>query len=197
MKKVAIPFLFAVAAFPAATAWWFDGDFSSGAHVPAIGVAGIAVTLCDALFGQIVALTRDLPFQYGQTPAETDEAIERAEAFHFHIFGAWILAKLSSAFAVILPAITIAPNAGAVIEQHRKWILLAGYIALGVAFSSAVFFFSTYAKARRAAAKARRREISKRYDEEHEPHNTPEAEEQERVINAALEGYNSKPEIIG
>lgn len=197
MKKAGIATLFTIAIVPPLAAWIVDADFSSGAHVPVIGVSGIAVALCDALFGQIVALTRDLPFQSGQTPAQTDAAIEQFESFHCRIFGAWILAKCMGALAVILSAVTVVEKAGMRIEHNRQWILLAGYVALGIALSSATFFFSTYRNARRAAAKARRSEISRRYVADHEWQPTPESEAIERRRDSSLEGYNSKPEIIG
>ena len=196
MKKLSALFLLLVAAAPPAIAWTIDSDFSSGAHVPVVSIAGIAVALCDALFGQIVALTRDLPFQYGHTPAQVDIAIERFEFFHIRIFGAWIFAKSMSALAIILPAVTATENAGKWVEHNREWILLVGYVALGLALSSAIYFFGTYLKARREFAKARRQEILRRYIEENDIQNTPESEAVERARDLSLAGYNSKPEII-
>lgn len=151
----------------------FDSDFSSCLHAPLIGVTGIAVALCDALFSQILSQTRDLPYLFGKTPAEVDLYVEKLNRYHKRTFWAWVLSKCSSAAAIITPAVLLAAKSGERVYSCRTELYIAGYLAMGVSIASAAYFLQTYFTARKSELKAKRIEIVRHYEETH-PEPSPE-----------------------
>ena len=167
MKPTGAIGLTAIAAIPLAVAMRLDGDLSSKVHVVVIGVSATAVALCDALFGQIVAMTGELPFRNWKTPAEAKRSIKAFDAYHKSIFTAWAVAKVASSLAVMLPAVTLAVGNDVLGVISNMWLLAFGYLALGVSLAAALFFVVSYWNARSAANEFRLEEIAQRYKDEH------------------------------
>lgn len=184
------------ALLPAVAAFAMDGDLSSNAHIAVIGVAATAVALSDALFGQIVVLTGEMPFKNWKTPAEAERNIKAFDSYHRKVFWAWAVAKSASALSILLPAVTLAARRGDFVWNGRVWILGTGYLALGIAIASAVFFIASYWKARNAAAEIRLLEITRTYQSEHfekkQPSEADIAEEERQ--NEAMSRYDSPPQ---
>ena len=181
---------------PLGVALLLDRDLSSAAHIAVIGVAATAVALCDALFGQIVALTGDMPFRKGATPAEAAADIRRFDGYHRKVFWAWTVAKLASTFAIMLPAVALAMRHGHLAGEIRKCALGGGYVALGVSLSAAVFFLASYWNARSAANKFRLEEITRSYKAEHigrSPQSAASSAEEELRQIKVMSAYDSPP----
>lgn len=167
MKVHKIICLVVEATIPLGLALYLDCDLSSDAHIAVIGVTATAVALCDALFGQIVAMVGEMPFRGWKSPAEAKRKIKAFDLYHKEVFFAWISTKLASSFAVMLPAVTLAAKRGGFIMSYRKWILGGGYLALGIALAGALFFLVSYWNARNAANRFQLDEITRDYKEKH------------------------------
>ena len=185
-----------LAATPLGLSLWIDSDLSSNAHIAVIGVTATAVALCDALFGQIVAMTGEMPFRGWLTPVEAKQNIKAFDSYHKEVFFAWVVTKLASSFAIMLPAATLASRRGDFIQIWRKWILLGGYLALGIALSGAVYFLFSYWNARAVANQFRLSEITKSYKENHcrSVADTPEDRREQQRQCELMSQYDSPRE---
>lgn len=193
MKKTGLIGLAAIAATPAVVAILRDRDLSSNVHIAVIGVAATAVALCDALFGQIVAITGEMPFRNWGTPAEARQRVMAFDAYHREVFWAWAVAKLSSSMAVMLTAITLAGRGDNLVCKYRMWLLSSGYVALGLSLAAALFFIVSYWNARSAANESRLGEMAREYRDEHfhpKPPTGADLDEEKRQYEA-MSKYDS------
>lgn len=192
MKQTGALGLTVIAAIPLAVAMRVDDDLSSKVHVVVIGVSATAVALCDALFGQIVAMTGEMPFRNWKTPAEAKRNIKAFDAYHKSVFTAWAVAKVASSLAVMLPAITLAVGANVLGVISNMWLLAVGYLALGVSLAAALFFIVSYWNARSAANEFRLEEITQGYKDGHfrpQPLAEDDREAEEKQLEV-MSGYD-------
>ena len=71
-----------VVPLPCLVAYLIDASFSSPAHIPIVGISGICVALCDALFGQIVAACYIKTQQYSNNECGCFVHIFKYRFFH-------------------------------------------------------------------------------------------------------------------
>ena len=155
-----------VVPLPCLVAYLIAASFSSPAHIPIVGISGICVALCDALFGQIVAMTRGLPFCEGHSPAQAQRLAESYRGYHRQQFLFWLVAKLSSAVAITISAIYAISAVPEWFEENRFWFVMSGYCLLGVSFRMVLAFVASYWMAEKAADNARLKEMNCRYEKE-------------------------------
>jgi len=154
-----------IALMPVGVAFTFDRHLKSFVHPPIIGVCGVLVALCDALFGQIIAQTQWMPLSGNHTPAHAISFVENFERYHRNIFFAWVITKLSSGLSIALSAITAIARDRESEYYGSLSVILVGYLALGVAISGAIYFLSTYFQARNANNAAKLEEIRINYEQ--------------------------------
>lgn len=196
MKIVGAIGLFAIGVAPCGVALLLDPDLSSKAHVPVLGTAAAAVALCDALFGQIVALTGEIPFLVGGPKFQTKQNVARFESYHAKVFWAWAVTKVASALSVMLSATTLVAQQGDIVWRNKTWLLGIGYALLGVSFASVMFFLASYLAARRAVSSFRLDVISREnkrinFDLKMPVHSSKNETEEEARQYADMEKYNA------
>ncbi len=181
----------AVIIFPVIIACILDPAFVSMCHVPVIGVAGIAVALCDAFFGQVISYTQSVPFSPIYTPARAKELVDQFDSLHRKILREWIIAKLASGTTVTLSAIMVLSlNHG----PPDRSLQIIGYIALGISLRSVLFFIVTYLKARDVNHQVRLEEISMRFEKENQPKEL--SKETLRALEEQSSQYNAPPTTL-
>ena len=180
---------------PAIFAWYLDKDLSSKVHIPIIGITAVCVALCDALFGQIVASTRWIPFSACYKPADAQELAKRFRSYHKSLFFSWMTAKICSSIAITISAVMMLKNPPPMLVTYQMWMFLCGYIVLGIALVMAIGFVFTYLQAAEESDNAKLREMNYTYEKEHPElyHYDPEVIAQQ--LNELPKGYNSKPSI--
>lgn len=186
-------FKIVAALLPASIMMWLDNDLSSAVHIPIIGITAICVALCDALFGQIVANTRWIPFSGCYTPAEAQELASKFRTYHTRLFGSWMIVKVCSSIAITTSATMIIKNLPRYIEQYRTWILCGGYLALGTSIVMAIDFVFTYFHAADKSDEARLREMNYTYQKEHPELFAQDTETVKRQLEGFGSGYTSNP----
>lgn len=155
-----------VVPLPCIVALLMDSSFSSPAHIPIVGISGICIALCDALFGQIVSTTRELPFYDGHSPAQAQRMAESYRVYHRQQFLYWMVAKLSSTIAIATSAIYAVSNVPEWFEANRFWFVMSGYLLFGISLRMVLAFVASYWMAERAADSERLRAMNYRYDKE-------------------------------
>ena len=174
---------------------WLDNDLSSAVHIPIIGITAICVALCDALFGQIVANTRWIPFSGCYTPAEAQELAGKFRTYHTRLFGSWMIVKVCSSIAITTSATMIIKDLPRCIEQYRTWILCGGYLALGTSIVLAIDFVFTYFHAADKSDEARLREMNYTYQKEHQELYRRDQDAVAQQLDGIGNGHTSKPQM--
>ena len=168
MKIIGKIWLLGVAVLPCVIALSVDGkELDSYAHIPIIGITGIAITLSDALFGQIVSITRDMPFSNGGTPAQIERFARQFEKFNSRIFNSWLVTKIASALAILIPALILAAGEKGMSSGILAGLLCIGYLAVGTACSSILYFYATYKNSRKTVFEMHMRIQSAKYRATH------------------------------
>lgn len=178
---------------PVVLAILLDRDLSSMAHLPVIGVAGISVSLCDALCGQIISNTRWIPFSACHAPAEAQQLARMFRRFHRDMIAKWMVAKLASAAVVILTAVMAIQRCPEFILEHRFWFFLVGYLLLGLSMCMAVSFLLSYFSAMEASDKEKLQEMNHAYMREHKEYFSSETEYVKKQLEGFGCGYTSSP----
>lgn len=155
------------AAIPLSVALLFDRDLSSAAHLPVIGIAGICVSLCDALCGQIISNTRWIPFSAYHTPAEAQRLVAAFKCYHRDMILKWMTAKCTSAIVVMLTAIMAMQKCPGLFVSHRFVVFIVGYALLGFSLVMAISFILSYFSASDESNRARLKEMNYAYQKEH------------------------------
>ena len=96
--------ILAVIAAPGGIAFLLDRELSSPVHLPVMGIAGLCISLCDALCGQIISNTKWIPFSACHTPAEAQELVGLFKTYHRSMIVEWLIAKVTSAVVVMMTA---------------------------------------------------------------------------------------------
>lgn len=182
-----------LAALPVVFAMGLDKDLSSAMHIPVIGTTAVCVALCDALFGQIVSNTRWIPFSGCYTPAEAQDMVKKFRSYHMRLFGAWMIAKVSSSTAIAISATMIVKTLPECIETCRTCILAAGYLTLGISLAMALDFIFTYFHAVDASDEARLKEMNYTYVKDHSELSKRDQEVSSRQLDSFGKGYTSTP----
>ena len=183
------------AAAPLGLAVLFDHDLSSAAHLPVIGVAGICVSLCDALCGQIISNTRWIPFSASHTPAEAQQLVRMFRRYHREMILTWMAAKCASATVVALSAVMALQGCPTVLAQNKFLVFSAGYVLLGVSVCMAVRFVFSYFSAMDESDKARLREMNYAYVKDHPEVFAEDSETVKRQLVGFASGYTSAPSV--
>ena len=184
----------AFSAIPFGMAFLADRDLSSAAHLPVIGVAGICVSLCDALCGQIISNTRWIPFNAYHTPSQAQRLVAAFKKYHREMIFKWMAAKSSSAIVVMLSAIMAMQKCPGVFAAHRFAIFTVGYILLGFSMSMALSFILSYFRASDESNRARLEEMNYAYQKEHPELYANNSELIKRQLEGFGSGYTSKPQ---
>ena len=172
---------------PLLIAWLLDRDFSCQAHVPLIGIVAICVSLCDALFGQIISNTRWIPFCACYTPSEAQQLAKRFRAYHNRLFFSWIMAKVCSMLSIAFSAVLVIKEMPKVLSDCRVYFIAAGYLTLGVALMMAVKFIITHLAVVKESDDARLREMNFAYKRD----NPGLFKQNPEVVNKQLKGFAS------
>lgn len=188
-------FMIAFALAPAAGALYLDRDLSCDVHIPIIGITAICVALCDALFGQIVASTRWIPFSACYKPTQAQELAKRFRSYHKSLFFSWMTAKICSSIAITISAVMMLKNPPPMLVTYQMWIFLCGYIVLGIALVMAIGFVFTYLQAAEESDNAKLREMNYTYEKEHPELFRCDPAIIARQLDEIPKGYNSKPSI--
>lgn len=167
MKAVRIGVHIVASGVPLALALLVDRDLSSVAHLPVIGIAGICVSLCDALCGQIISNTRWIPFSACHTPAEAQGLVVAFKQYHRDMILKWMMAKVTSAIVVVLTAIMALQKCPGLIVAHKFEIFIIGYLLLGCSMVMAVSFILSYFSASDESDRVRLKEMNYVYQKEH------------------------------
>lgn len=157
----------ACALLPVVVMLYVDVDLSSAVHIPVIGITAICVALCDALFGQIVSNTRWIPFSGCYTPSEAQKLAKEFRGFHKNLFVEWMVVKICSSIAITVSAIMIIKELPCWLVTYRRFMLIGGYLALGVSIVMAIDFVFTYFHAADVADEARLKDMNNIYKKEH------------------------------
>lgn len=182
-----------LAALPVVFAMGFDKDLSCAAHIPVIGTTAVCVALCDALFGQIVSNTRWIPFSGCYTPAEAQAMVKKFRSYHMQLFGAWMIAKVSSSIAIAISGAMIIKALPKCIETCRMYIIGVGYLTLGISLAMALYFVFTYFHAVDASDEARLKEMNYTYIKDHAELCKADQDAISRELNGFAKGFISKP----
>jgi hypothetical protein len=171
------------AGFPLAVAWFCDRSLQSVFHVAVLGIVALAVTLADALHGQILAITSQVPFASNLPPSEAERLVHQTRMYHLRVLASWLLVKTLGTLAGVVAVAMAAVRAGSVI--FPRWLVAIGYLAVGTCLPFSIYFWCTYWKARKYADDARLEEMRWTYDRTHPPtlpapEHPPKAEEDHR-----------------
>ena len=173
------------ALLPPIVALLCDHDLSSQAHIPVIGIAGVCVALCDALFGQIISSTRWIPFSACYKPYEAQEMAEKFRNYHKAMFSSWMTAKACSAAAVTISAVLILQDCPKQVLDYRHIAYALGYAFLGISIVTAAEFITSYFSAIEESDRAKLKEMNYAFKKEH-----PELFSQDSgTVKSQLEGF--------
>ena len=178
-------------AIPLAIALLIDRDLSSAAHLPVIGIAGICVSLCDALCGQIISNTRWIPFSAYHTPAEAQRLVAAFKKYHRDMILKWMAAKSTSAIVVMLTAIMAMQKCPGIFAVHRFEVFAVGYALLGFSMVMAFSFILSYFSASDESNRARLKEMNYAYQKEHPELYAANAETVKKQLDGFGTGYTS------
>jgi hypothetical protein len=156
-----------VTVLPIAVAWICDRSLQSVFHVAVLGVVAIAVTLADALHGQILAITSQVPFASYLPPAESERLVHQTRLYHLRVLASWLLVKTLGTLAGVVAVAMAAAKTGSV--SFPKWPVVIGYLAVGASLPFSIYFWCSYWKARKYADDARLKEMRWTYDRNHPP----------------------------
>lgn len=189
MKVIHCIVTLAMIAAPGGTAFLLDRELSSPIHLPVMGIAGLCISLCDALCGQIISNTKWIPFSACHTPAEAQELVKLFKTYHRSMIIEWLIAKVTSAVVVMMTAAMSFPKGPVILVQHRVWVLVVGYVFLGVSISLAISFVLSYFSASDAFDRARLEEMNYAYRRDH-PDDSATIKKQ---LEGFAPGYTSSP----
>jgi hypothetical protein len=157
----------AIIAAPGGVAFLLDRELLSPIHLPIMGIAGLCISLCDALYGQIISNTKWIPFSACHTPAEAQKLVRLFKTYHRSMIVEWLIAKVTSAVVVMMTTAMAFQKGPDILVQHRLCVLMVGYVLLGVSISLAISFVFSYFSASDAFDRARLEEMNYAYRKDH------------------------------
>lgn len=184
-------FLWLLALVPLDIAWWVDPDLSSDIHIALIGVIAICVALCDALFGQVLANTRWIPFCACHPPNIAEKLVFKFRRYHNRLFLRWMLSKVCNSIAIILSALFAVQKSSEILSQYHELCVVIGYVALGISVDVAAQFAITYHEALDESDSVKLKEMNYAYIKEHPELFSPNKEKMKQQVAGFGEGYNA------
>lgn len=183
------------ALLPPIVALLCDHDLSSQAHIPVIGIAGVCVALCDALFGQIISNTRWIPFSACHKPCEAQELVDTFRNYHKDMFRSWIIAKLSSATAVTISAVMLLKHCPKLLQDYRCIVFAIGYAFLGIAMVTATEFILSYFSAMEESDRVKLKEMNYMFKKANPELFNQDSEAIDSQLEGFAAGYTSTPTL--
>lgn len=193
MKTIQSIVILAVIAAPGGIAFLLDRELSSPVHLPVMGIAGLCISLCDALCGQIISNTKWIPFSACHTPAEAQELVGLFKTYHRSMIVEWLIAKVTSAVVVMLTAAMSFSKGPVILVQHRFCVLMLGYGLLGVSISLVISFVLSYFSASDAFDRARLEEMNYAYRKDHPDIFSDSSATIKKQLEGFAPGYTSSP----
>lgn len=178
---------------PLAVALMVDDDLSSSVHLAVIGIVAVCVTLSDALFGQILANTKWIPFCACHTPNEAENLVKAFRRYHTKLFWQWLTSKFCSLIAIVISALFALQRLPYDVVEPRWMIVGVGYWILGVAVIIMIGFVLTYLQAAEEADRVKLKEMNYAYIKNHPELFRPDGSLIQEQLKGLGDGYNSEP----